>query len=98
MFRNQVTPVNVIVTGDFHHRDFSSIRNIDPGSVEFLPFDQVNRLSTMPDLIAIAQSRRGQFSQTEINQLRRRFPLVPIVVVVGSWCEGETRSGTTPVG
>lgn len=54
-----------------------------------------NELSSRePVLIVLAQSARGQFSQPAIDQLSTTFPRARIVVMLGSWCEGETRSGS----
>jgi CheY-like chemotaxis protein len=47
-----------------------------------------------PDVIVIAQAFPGQFSPKEIDRLRRLAPLAPIIGLMGSWCEGETRSGS----
>jgi hypothetical protein len=46
-----------------------------------------------PEIVVVAQARPGQTSQREIESLRRRWPLAGIVAVLGSWCEGETRTG-----
>jgi CheY-like chemotaxis protein len=46
-----------------------------------------------PDVIVVAQSHPGQFSSETVDRWRRRAPLVPVVGLLGSWCEGETRSG-----
>ncbi len=48
---------------------------------------------TDPDAILLVQSRPGEYPPSLVDHLRRRYPLSPIVVVLGSWCEGETRSG-----
>ena len=45
------------------------------------------------DVIVIAQSFPQQFSHGDIDRLRRLAPLSRILVLLGSWCEGETRSG-----
>jgi hypothetical protein len=45
------------------------------------------------ELILIAQSRPGQFPQSVLESLHHAAPLTPLVGVLGSWCEGETRSG-----
>ncbi len=45
------------------------------------------------ELIVLAQSYPGQFAASHIDRLRRRWPLARVVVVGGSWCDGETRSG-----
>jgi CheY-like chemotaxis protein len=46
-----------------------------------------------PDVIVVAQSFPGQFSHDAIDRLRRLAPLARILGVMGSWCEGEMRSG-----
>lgn len=46
----------------------------------------------VPDLIVVLRNRCGQFAAEAIDALRSRAPLSRLVVVVGSWCEGETRS------
>ena len=50
------------------------------------------------DLIIVAQSRPGQFAQAEIESWQQRYPLTPVIVVLGSWCEGEMRSGKPLIG
>jgi CheY-like chemotaxis protein len=47
-----------------------------------------------PALLVVAQIRPGEFCDREINLLRQRAPLVPFVALLGSLCEGETRSGS----
>ena len=48
---------------------------------------------TAPDLIVVAQSFPGEFSAESIERLRRLAPLARVVGLLGSWCEGETRTG-----
>lgn len=45
------------------------------------------------DLIVIAQSHPGEFSVEAVDRLRGLAPLARIVALLGSWCEGETRTG-----
>jgi DNA-binding NarL/FixJ family response regulator len=45
------------------------------------------------DVIVLAQARPGEFSHAEIERLRQSAPLARIVGLLGSWCEGEMRSG-----
>jgi DNA-binding NarL/FixJ family response regulator len=45
------------------------------------------------DVIIIAQSYPGQFSHEAIDRLRRLAPLARVLGLLGSWCEGEMRSG-----
>jgi hypothetical protein len=51
-----------------------------------------------PELIIIAQDRPGAVDQQAVEQFRRQAPLAGIVSLVGSWCEGEPRTGRPPVG
>lgn len=46
-----------------------------------------------PEVIVLAQSRPDQFSSAQIDRLRRAAPLSPVVSLLGSWCEGEMRTG-----
>jgi hypothetical protein len=47
-----------------------------------------------PALLVVAQIRPGEFCEREINLLRQFAPLIPSVALLGSLCEGETRSGS----
>ncbi len=47
----------------------------------------------VPDVIAIAQAHPAQFPHAMLQRLRQLAPLAPLVVLAGSWCEGEMRSG-----
>jgi hypothetical protein len=46
-----------------------------------------------PELIVLAQSRPGEFSAAAVDRLRRAAPLARLVALLGSWCEGELRTG-----
>jgi DNA-binding NarL/FixJ family response regulator len=48
---------------------------------------------TTPDLIVVAQAFPGEFSAASIERLLRLAPLARVVGLLGSWCEGETRTG-----
>ena len=48
----------------------------------------------LPDVIVVAQAFPGQFSHQAIDRLRRVTPLARVLGVMGSWCEGEMRSGS----
>jgi CheY-like chemotaxis protein len=50
------------------------------------------------DLIVLAESRPGEFAAASIDALRRLAPLARVWRLVGSWCEGEARSGRVPPG
>ncbi len=48
---------------------------------------------TTVDLIILAQSFPRQFAERDVEQLRCNVPTAPIVSLLGSWCEGEERTG-----
>ena len=45
------------------------------------------------DLILIAQQRPNMFPQALVLALAQLAPLATLITVLGTWCEGETRSG-----
>jgi hypothetical protein len=49
--------------------------------------------SVAPDVIVLAQAYPGQFSAEAVDPLRRLAPLARVIGLLGSWCEGETRTG-----
>ncbi len=83
----------VLVTGDYWHQDFQHILS-GFDAVTLVQIDKIDRLADQTfDLVIIAQSRRDQFELEVIENIQSRFGQSPIVAVLGSWCEGEMRSG-----
>jgi hypothetical protein len=84
--------------------DRSEFRDVLPvltawGSVSTAPTaraaqTQLAHESPTPDLIVFAQSYPGEFTDEQIDDLRRQAPLARLVALLGTWCEGEMRSGT----
>lgn len=56
--------------------------------------DALSQQQTRPDLIVVAQAYPAQFSHGAIDRLRRLAPLARVLGLLGSWCEGEMRTGT----
>jgi hypothetical protein len=84
----------ILVTGDFWHTDFQTIVSKFDVPVTLVPFDKVETVVDQNyDLVVLAQSRRDQFLESEVEELLANFPAVPVVGLLGSWCEGESRSG-----
>ncbi len=54
--------------------------------------------SALPEVIVVAQSRPGVIRRRELERLRRSAPLAGVVSLLGSWCEGETRTGKPAAG
>ena len=51
-----------------------------------------------PTIILLAMSWSGCFSPAEVDSLRRAAPLARIVALLGSWLEGESRTGRPLLG
>ena len=51
-----------------------------------------------PDFLVLLRSWSGEFSDSWVLELQKKFPLAPILAVLGSWCEGEARTGTPLAG
>lgn len=47
----------------------------------------------IPDVVVLAYPYPGCFAQRDLEHFRRRYPLVRLACLAGSWCEGESRSG-----
>lgn len=92
--------VRAALLGDFTSAEFADVRQQLKADAEALAFATVASLlehvsgEADIDLVLVAQSRPGQWDGPWIDQLRRQAPLVRTLAVLGSWCEGETRTGT----
>lgn len=93
----------ILVTGDYWHSDFKDLIADCPVATTLVTIDKFlhdpsSTLSTLVDddagfdLVAIAQSRQGQFDQALIDAVKVFAGATPVVVMLGSWCEGEIRS------
>lgn len=85
----------ILLTGDFWHQDFQHIVSGFGVPVTLVPIDKVETVGDSRfDLVVIAQSRRNQFFTEDVEQVQAMFAGIPVVALLGSWCEGETRSGS----
>lgn len=46
-----------------------------------------------PELVLLAQPRPGISDQAQLESLRSLAPLTRVVIIAGTWCEGELRTG-----
>lgn len=78
----------VQITGDVDHADFREAIALlrDQSRV-------VASADALPELIVVAQSRPDSITPAQVEPFRRWSPLAGIVTLLGSWCEGETRTG-----
>ena len=83
----------VAATGDITDaRGWSSVTDIDQAC------QLLQNCQQPPELIFLAQPQPGLFCQEEIDRLQQLVPLTRLVIVAGSWCEGELRTGSPPSG
>lgn len=87
---------HLLLTGDFWHAEFRGLVQDLRLPVTLVGLDQVEaQLADLDEVSAlvVAESRRGQIPRATLVAIRDRHPLLPMVLLLGSWCEGETRSG-----
>lgn len=83
----------MLAIGDIDHRELSEAAELvarDPG-VRLSKFSDDN--AGLHDLILVLQARPGSVEPTAVTQVSAKLPLAGVVVVLGTWCEGETRTG-----
>lgn len=88
----------LLVTGEFWHPDFADLIGRIEIPTSLIPTDRLIRLTSCDEpytAIIVAQSRRGAVAATFLDHVRELFPNCPVVVLLGSWCEGESRSAIT---
>ncbi len=55
--------------------------------------ESLRQAAKAPDWIVLVASYRGAFEHAEVEGLHKRAPLARLLTLLGSWCEGEMRSG-----
>jgi hypothetical protein len=89
----------VLLLGDLAHGDFREARQWLRRHTQLSEAtrleDALGNLSrgNHHDAIVVAQSRPSQFSARDIERLHGASPLSRLVALLGSWCEGEMRTG-----
>jgi CheY-like chemotaxis protein len=51
-----------------------------------------------PELVVLVEARPGIWTERELQALRAAAPLVRVLRVSGSWCDGQNRTGRPPAG
>jgi hypothetical protein len=83
----------MLLTGDFEHPDFALVRTWLPAHATTETGGPSAISTGNYDLVAVCQSRPGQYSQLQVESIHRAAPLAALLAILGSWCEGESRSG-----
>lgn len=63
------------------------------GLAHTAPCEAIVAESEEPDIVVLLSSRPGDFTHDSVEQLRQRAPLTRVIGLLGSWCEGEARTG-----
>lgn len=102
------SPPPLVAVGPWDRGEFAALRaELDPNRewptvatlsalIERLSSSDV--AATAAEIILLAQPTPGENHQPAIETLRMLAPLMRIVCVAGSWCEGELRTGRPPDG
>src|SRR4051812_4625891 len=79
---------SVLMVGDFEHAEFRDV-------VELLRADAnlVASASASPEVVVFFHSPQMSVRFELLQNLQQSAPLAWVVVIAGSWCEGETRTG-----
>ena len=95
----------VWLLGDVAHREFAEAVSLIRTTSRATCIEDVGRAAELvagapvaPELFVLAASRTGVIATPEIERLRRAAPLAGVVALLGSWCEGESRSGRPAAG
>jgi hypothetical protein len=95
-----VQSISVLFVGQADRREFLETRNTlaNSASLRLAPdlataAALVRGESFAPEVIVLAEAYPGQFAAAAIDRLRAAAPLARVVALLGSWCEGETRTG-----
>lgn len=95
----------VLVVGPWSSGEFATTLRQLAGSVEWpaaatvtAAIETVAACQTPPEIALIAVARPNDCHDAELYELQQAAPLMRLVVVAGSWCEGELRTGQPPRG
>jgi hypothetical protein len=103
--RSRPPQPEVIAIGPWHTPEFATaLANLeDEQSLQKLArieaaYELLTSADVAPELVLLAQPLPGAVRQQEVDRLQRLAPLARIVIVSGTWCEGELRTGNPPAG
>ncbi len=92
--------ISVLFVGQAERREFVEARDtlVSAANVWMTPHLEAAEALLLgeawtPEVIVLAEAYPGQFAPAAIDRLRSVAPLARVVALLGSWCEGETRTG-----
>ena len=94
------TPMRTLLVGDTASAEFRPVaeflrREADLIEVADIPaaLEAIAVGGFVPDAVVLVQDRPGVFGHRSLDQLRQAAPLARYLGLLGSWCEGEQRTG-----
>ncbi len=98
--RPNVSELSILLVGNSDRSEFRPARSALAAWGQVVGFpsaksaaDALNEGLVTADVIVVAQAFPGEFSHRAIDRLRRAAPLARLLGLLGSWCEGEMRTG-----
>ena len=97
----------IVIVGDVDRPEFADVLHsvrVYPDSRAFGDLFAleawVQTVSPVPviDVILLLQSYSGEHPASVLERVRQKYPITPVVSVLGAWCEGELRTGWPLVG
>jgi hypothetical protein len=76
----------------------SALQRIDCLSSEPDLRSAVTDSDVAPAIVVLLQHRPGEWTAEQVERVHARWPLARLVILLGSWCEGEPRTGRPPPG
>ncbi|MBN1909439.1 MAG: hypothetical protein JW818_06860 [Pirellulales bacterium] len=90
-----------LLIGNLERREFAGVEGPLRGRAEVERVQGIDEACraveegrVVPDVVVLAQAYPGEFSHGAVDRLRRAAPLARVVGLLGSWCEGEMRTGS----
>jgi len=97
---------NILLVGDIHDRDFSApIAWMQSHTSVHIAQSQAEALHWLRQedggecaAIVLAQARDGGTRYFDMEALHAAAPLARLILLLGTWCEGDSRSSRSPAG
>ena len=92
--------ITTLLVGDCERAEFREARETMRAESVVVAVPDMDRAARalasgdlVPEVIVIAQARPGAFTADQVDRLLHLAPLARVLGLLGSWCEGEVRTG-----
>lgn len=93
-------PMRTLLVGDASSAEFRPVEDFLRRETELTlaadmtaACEATEQAGLVPDAVVLVQDRPGVFSRASLDRLRQAAPLARYLGLLGSWCEGEERTG-----